>query len=84
MVSGSVDHCVRFWDPQNASLGFVLEGHQKPGPFPCLVIHQPSSSQSLLVVSVDLSPMGGLFATGSRDHLARICTYAFANLLETI
>ena len=33
VAPGSKNCCVHFWDPRNASLGFVLKGHNNPGPF---------------------------------------------------
>lgn len=34
----------------------------------------------LVVISLDLNPMGGMLATGSGDNLARICMFFFFDL----
>ena len=75
VVSGSKDRSVQFWDSRSAIAQCVIQGHKNSGEF--VVSFLPPFLKGIvnvfLVISVDLSPAGGIMATGSGDWQARIC-----------
>jgi glucose repression regulatory protein TUP1 len=74
IVSGSKDRCVQFWDARSAQWQLMLQGHKNSG----IGILDANPSQPLTisaVISIDLSPMNNLLATGSGDTQARICKH---------
>lgn len=89
VVSGSKDRGVQFWDAKSAVVQCMLQGHKNSGVYPILsvpcwnvVLRMPllltcDFPSNRLVISIDLSPVGSLLATGSGDWQARICAYPF-------
>ena len=74
VAGGSYDCGVQFWDAKSGIVQLVLRGHTKAGLLSLRSIRAPQTdSSSVLVRSVDFSPAGSLFATGSDDGQARIC-----------
>ncbi|KXS17160.1 WD40 repeat-like protein [Gonapodya prolifera JEL478] len=65
VVSGSKDRTVTFWDARGAARG------KDPASVALMMVQGHKNS----VISVALSPVGGLFATGSGDWRARIWRY---------
>ena len=79
VVSGSKDRSVQFWDSKTAIAQCVLQGHKNSGEFqvssPLFFSGLNGIANVSLVISVNLSPAGSIFATGSGDWQARICMY---------
>ena len=74
VASGSDDRGVQFWDAKSGIVQLMLKGHTKTGPLSPRSIREPwTDGSSVLVVSIDLSPTGSLFATGSYYDQVRIC-----------
>ena len=79
IVSGSKDRGVRFWNPRDGQAHLSLQGHKNSGRF-SVSIENPLTAKRrsddllhLTVMSVDLSPAGGLLATGGGDRKVRVC-----------
>lgn len=75
LISGSKDRSVQFWDPRSAVTHMMLQGHKNSGVSPPLSLISLPYSFLKLVISVALSPAGGVFATGSGDYRARLWKY---------
>ena len=76
-----------FWDLRTAQPQFMLQGHTDAGTWLCacisLIAHCAHPLHGV-VLSIDLSPTGGMFATGSGDYTVRLCacilTLTFSHL----
>jgi len=82
VVSGSKDRGVQFWNPKDAQAQLMLQGHKNSGESRRHRSELPHSLERfcclfLIVISLDLSPAGGLLATGSGDWQARVCKLPF-------
>ena len=71
VVSGSKDRGVQFWDAKNAVVQCMLQGHKNSGKLSLGTARASLTSRT--VISIDLSPVNSLLATGSGDWQARIC-----------
>lgn len=74
VVSGSKDRGVQFWDAKSAVVQCMLQGHKNSGESCTSLVFRTILRSWRAVISIDLSPVGSLLATGSGDWQARICT----------
>lgn len=82
VVSGSKDRCVQFWDLRTAQAQLMLQGHKNSGGLPVFSRVVPETDV-FAVISIDLSPTGGMLATGSGDWGARLCAFSFLFFYST-
>lgn len=73
VFSGSKDRGVQFWDARSADAQLMLQGHKNSGML--LLSSRILSAYISKVMSVDLSPVGSMLATGSGDWEARMCAH---------
>lgn len=75
VVSGSKDGVVQFWDAKDGLPQYTLRNYGYSGAFFPILNRRIILPDLSLVVSIDLSPVGSILATASRNKQVEICGY---------